>query len=96
MEIDDIDGNQNTIENTSVNNYVMFTRATRDIFHQFHTLSLPKRVPSTMQIFHLVQQATWIYNDEDFNSVVDILATKGVEDITRHQYFNKKYWNKKS
>ena len=48
-----------------------------------------------MTIFHLVQKATWVYNEEDFNSVVEVLASKGVENISTHQYFHKAYWNKR-
>ena len=75
--------------------YRIFTRATRDIFHQFHSLSLPKGSVATMKIFHLIQNATWVYNQEDYKEVGDVLASNGVEDIAYHEYFNRSYWNKR-
>ena len=71
----------------------MFARATQDIFHQFHSLSLPKNHVATMKIFHLVQLSTWIYNEEDYNNVVEVLINKGIEDLSEHQYFNRNYWH---
>ena len=73
----------------------MYTRAIRDIFHEFHNLKLPKNCPATIQIFHLVQQATWINNNEDYDAVVDTLIEKGEKDITKHQYFHREYWRKR-
>ena len=73
----------------------MYTRAIRDIFHEFHNLKLPKNCPATIQIFHLVQMATWINNDEDYDAVVETLLDKGVKDITKHQFFNRSYWRKR-
>lgn len=72
----------------------MYTRAICDIFHEFHNLKLPKNCPATIQIFHLVQLATWINNDEDYNAVVDTLLDKGIKDITKHQFFYREYWKR--
>ena len=64
----------------------MYTRAVRDIFHEFHNLKLPKNGPATIQIHHLVIVATCINNDEDYDAVVDTLLDKGVEDIAKHEF----------
>ena len=89
LEIDDVNLEQKNSANEDIKKYRLFTRVTRDIFHQFHTLSLPKGSVATMIIFHLVQLATWVYNNKDYNKVIEVLAMLGVEDIRTHQYYNK-------
>ena len=70
----------------------MYTRAIRDIFHEFHNLKFPKNTAGAIQIHHLVIVATWVNNDEDYNAVVDTLLDKGIADIAKHEFFNRKYW----
>jgi len=91
LEINDSSIIESQIGKSEDHKYCLFTRATRDIFHQFHSLSLPKNHVSTMKIFHLVQLSTWICNEEDYNNVVEVLINKGIEDLSEHQYFNRTY-----
>ena len=42
-----------------------------------------------MIIFHLLQIIIWVYNDEDYNMVIDVLSNMEVDDITEYEYYNK-------
>ena len=83
------------VENHKAQDYWQNTRHFRDIFHEFHNLSLPKNGIATAEIFHLIIIATWINNSEDYDAVVTVLAGKVVTDISRHEYFNREYWRKR-
>ena len=96
LEVDDLTLIDNNPSNVDAQKYRLFTRVTRDILHQFHTFSLPKGGKATMIIFHLVQVVTWVYNNEDYNTVIDALSNMGVDDITEHEYYNKHWWKKRT
>ena len=71
----------------------LHTRKLRDIFHQFHSLPLPRKNLVAPTIFRLIMLATWIKNDEDLEGVIATLAAKGVDDVENHEYYNRSYWN---
>ena len=73
----------------------LHTRKVRDIFHQFHCLPLPRKNLIAPTIFRLLMLATWIKNDDDLDSVLAVLAAKGVDDIENHEYYNRSYWNER-